>query len=181
MARLSLATRKMKKRKQHTSLVLLWLEMLNIIDLFFQIICHLLKYHREKYSLQKSYSLTEHTKWRIDYVNGLIRESDRKCIDHLRMDRHTFFVFCSMLRTVGKLDDSKHVPLEEQVALFLNILAHHTKNRIVHSAFKRSGWTISEYFNKVLKGVMRLQSVLLKKPTPVEGNSRDERWKWFKV
>ena len=48
------------------------------------------------------------------------------------------------------------------MALFLNILAHHAKNRIVHDAFKRSGWTISEYFHKVLKGVIRLQSVLLK-------------------
>ena len=79
----------------------------------------------------------------LQYVNGLIRESDRKCIDHLRMDRHTFFKLCSMLRTIGRLDDSKYVPLEEQVALFLNILAHHTKNQIVHDAFKRLGWTIS--------------------------------------
>jgi len=86
-----------------------------------------------------------------------------------------------MLKTIGKLDDSKYVPLEEQVALFLNILAHYTKNRIVHSAFKRSGWTVSKYFNKVLKGVMRLQSVLLKKPTPIQENSRDERLRWFKV
>jgi len=177
MAYLSLAMRKKKKRKQYTSLVLLWLEILNIVDLVFQIIFHLLKYHREQYSLKKSYSLTEHTKWRMDYVNGLINESDRKCIDHLRMDKHTFLVLCSMLRTVGKLDDSKHVPLEEQVTLFLNILAHHTKNRIAHNAFKRSGWTVSEYFNKVLKGVMRLQNVLLKKPTPVEENSSDKRWK----
>ena len=91
------------------------------------------------------------------------------------MDRQTFFKLCSMLRTIGRLDDSKYVPLEEQVALFLNIFAHHTKNRIVHDAFKRSEWNISEYFNKVLKGVIRLQSVLLKKSEPIEENSRDAR------
>ena len=140
MARFNLATMRTKKRKQYANLVLLWLEVLNVIDLFFQIICHILKYHKEKYSLKKSYSLTEHTYWRINYVNGLIRESDWKCINHLRMDRHTFFKLCSMLRTIGRLDDSKYVPLEEQVALFLNILAHHAKNRIVHDAFKRSGY-----------------------------------------
>ena len=137
MARLNLATRRTKKRKQFAGLVLLWLEILNVIDLFFQIICHILKYHKEKYSSEKSYSLTKHTHWRINYVNGLIRESDRKCINHLRMDRHTFFKLCGMLRAIGRLDDSKYVPLEEQVALFLNILAHHTKNRIVHDALKR--------------------------------------------
>ena len=86
-----------------------------------------------------------------------------------------------MLRTIGRLDDSKYMPLEEQVAFFLSILVHHTKIRIVHGAFKRSGWTINECFNKVLKGVLRLQSVLLKKPEPIEENSRDERWKWLKV
>lgn len=80
-----------------------------------------------------------------------------------------------MLRTIGRLDDSKYVPLEEQVALFLNIVAHHTKNWITHNAFKRSGWTISEYVHKVLKGVIRLQSVLLKKSEPIEENSRDAR------
>ncbi|KAJ8429870.1 hypothetical protein Cgig2_010650 [Carnegiea gigantea] len=68
MACLNLATRKAKKRKQCAGL-----------------------YHKEKYSLQKSYFLTDHTKWRMNYINGLIRESDRTCIDHLRMDRHTFF------------------------------------------------------------------------------------------
>ncbi|KAJ8434775.1 hypothetical protein Cgig2_017183 [Carnegiea gigantea] len=96
------------------------------------------------------------------------------------MDRHTFFTLCSMLRTIGRLDDSEYVPLEKQVAFFLNILVHHIKNRIVHDAFKRSTWTISEYFHKVLKGVIRLQSVLLKKPEPIEENSREEQWKWFK-
>ena len=48
------------------------------------------------------------------------------------------------------------MPLEEHVALFLSILVHHTKIRIVHDAFKRLGWTIGEYFNKMLKGVIRL-------------------------
>ena len=66
MARLNLAARKAKKRKQYPSLVLLWLEVLNVIDLFFQIIYHILKYHKEKYSLKKSYSLTEHTYWRLN-------------------------------------------------------------------------------------------------------------------
>ena len=113
MAHLSLARRKVENRKQYASLVLLWLEFLNIVDLFFQMICHHLKYRREKYSLKKSYSLIEHRKWRINYVDGLIHESDKKCIHHLCMDRHTFFTLCDMLKAIGKLDDSKNVPLEE--------------------------------------------------------------------
>ena len=64
---------------------------------------------------------------------------------------------------MGKLDDSKYVPLEEQLASFFNTLVHHTKNRIVHGAFKRSRWTISEYFNKVLNGGMRLHKCVKKR------------------
>jgi len=114
----------------------------------------------------------QYIKGRIDYVNDSIHESDKKCIDHLKMDKCTFFTLC-IARTMGKLDDSKYVPLEEQIVLFFNMLVHHIKNRIVHGAFKGSRWTISEYFNKVLNGSMRLQSVLLKKPTSIQENSRD--------
>ena len=80
------------------------------------------------YSLKRSYSLTEHIKWGIDYVNGMIRESDRKYTDQLWMDRNTFFTLCGMLKAIGKLDDSKYTPLEKQVSIFFNNLVHHTKN-----------------------------------------------------
>ena len=143
MACLNLATRRPKKRKQYESLVLLWLEIFNVT---FQIICHMLKYHKEKFSLKKSYSLTEHTYWRINYVNGLIRESDTKCINHLRTDRHTFFKLFSMLITIGRLDDSKYVPLEEQVALFLNIPAHHTKNGLFMMHLRGQGGLLVSIF-----------------------------------
>ena len=102
-------------------------------------------------------------------------------MEQLRMDRHTFTMLCSMLRTIGKLKDSKYVDVEEMVALFLHILAHHVKNRVIKFRFLRSGETISRHFNAVLNAVIRLQGVLLKKPEPVSENSTNERWKWFKV
>ena len=86
-----------------------------------------------------------------------------------------------MICTIGKLKDSKYVDVEEMVALFLHILAHHVKNRVIKFRFLRSGETISRHFNAVLNTVIRLQGVLLKKPEPVSENSTDERWKWFKV
>jgi hypothetical protein len=38
---------------------------------------------------------------RIENLNELIRESDRKCISELRMDRRTFFILEQMLNTSG--------------------------------------------------------------------------------
>ncbi|KAK9279309.1 hypothetical protein L1049_012988 [Liquidambar formosana] len=85
-----------------------------------------------------------------------------------------------MLRTIGKLKDTRHMTVEEMTALFVHILAHHVKNRVIINRFMRSGETISRHFNEVLKGVIRLQSHLLKQPEAVTENSTDGRWKWFK-
>ncbi|KAL6336098.1 hypothetical protein AAG906_010375 [Vitis piasezkii] len=59
---------------------------------------------------------------RVENLNRLIYGSDIACMEQLRMDRHTFTMLCSMLRTIGKLKDSKYVDVEEMVALFLHII-----------------------------------------------------------
>ena len=38
------------------------------------------------------------------------------------MDRYTFTMLCSMLRIIGKLNDSKYIDEEEMVALLLHIM-----------------------------------------------------------
>ncbi|XP_062088344.1 protein ALP1-like [Humulus lupulus] len=70
--------------------------------------------------------------------------------------------------------------VEEMVAIFLHIISHDVKNRIIRRQFARSGETISRQFNLVLGALLRLHDVLLKKPEPILDNSTDERWKWFK-
>ncbi|KAF5952622.1 hypothetical protein HYC85_010566 [Camellia sinensis] len=71
-------------------------------------------------------------------------------------------------RTKG-VSDSKHVVLEEKVAMFLSVLGHHHKNRTVKFNFMRSGET----------AVLQLQGVLLKTPEPIIAGCTDDRWRWF--
>ena len=118
---------------------------------------------------------------RVDYINRLITYNDTECIDQLRMDRRTFAVLCELLRNTRRLKTNGLVFVEEQVCMFLHILAHHVKNRIIRSRFYRSGETISRYFNSVLCAVLQLHNHLLVSPDPVAENCSDERWKWFKV
>ncbi|KAK3221419.1 hypothetical protein Dsin_008444 [Dipteronia sinensis] len=92
------------------------------------------------------------------------------------MDRRIFIVLCELLRNTGRLKTNGLVSIEEQVCMFLHILAHHVKNRTIRSRFYRSGETISRYFNSVLQ----LHNHLLVSPYPVPENCSDERWKWFK-
>ncbi|KAJ0035630.1 hypothetical protein Pint_25813 [Pistacia integerrima] len=44
----------------------------------------------------------------------------------------------------------------------------------------RSTKTVSHNFHLVLNAVLRLQTLLFKKPEAIPENSTDEQWKWFK-
>ncbi|KAK4397211.1 hypothetical protein Sango_1557700 [Sesamum angolense] len=83
------------------------------------------------------------------------------------------------IKLKGGLQDSKHVPLSSQIAIFLSILAHHKKNCIVKYDFIRSERTVSKHFHRVLNAVLRLHPLLLANSTLVPPNSSCPRWKWF--
>ena len=97
------------------------------------------------------------------------------------MCRNTFAKLCELLKIQGGLIEDGKLMIEEQVAIFLNILAHHKKNRDIQVTYYRSGETISRYFQSVISAVLRLHELLLAKPEPVPQDCTDERWKYFKV
>lgn len=75
----------------------------------------------------------------------------------------------------------KCLGVKEQMTIFVSVLAHHKKNRVVGTTFLRSGGTVSYYVHKVLAAVLSLHPVLLSKPTPMPDDCTNHRWKWFKV
>ncbi|KAK2637989.1 hypothetical protein Ddye_025784 [Dipteronia dyeriana] len=101
---------------------------------------------------------------------------------HYVMEYHynTFAMLCELLRNTGRLKTEGLVSVEEQVCIFLHILAHYVKNRTIRNRFYRSGETISRYFNSVLSAVLQLHNSLLVSPDHVSENCTDERWKRFK-
>ncbi|XP_060671461.1 uncharacterized protein LOC125423312 [Ziziphus jujuba] len=115
----------------------------------------------------------------MSFLNSLL-DNDVNCISQLRMDRRTFDTLCQLLDHDGYVKSDGIVTLQEQVCIFLHIIAHHTKNRTIITRFFRSGETISRYFNSVLHGVLRLHKILLSPPKPISDNCLDDRWKVFK-
>ncbi|KAA0054346.1 retrotransposon protein [Cucumis melo var. makuwa] len=109
----------------------------------------------------------------------MIHGSDLVCRQSTRMDRRCFAILCHLLRTIAGLTSTEVVDVEEMVAMFLNILAHDVKNRVIQREFMRLGETISRHFNMVLLAVIRLHQELLKKPQPVPNDCTDQRWRWF--
>ncbi|PPD85896.1 hypothetical protein GOBAR_DD17181 [Gossypium barbadense] len=126
----------------------------------------------------RSYTLDFYTK--RDYVKRLVYASDETCIEQVRMNRIAFFKLCEMLESLGGLKSSRNMLVDEQVTMFLHIISHHLKNRVIKHHFRRSGETISRAFHSVLNAVIRLQDVLFKKAEPITADSSDTRWKWFK-
>ncbi|XLR31662.1 hypothetical protein S83_059562, partial [Arachis hypogaea] len=105
---------------------------------------------------------------RRDALDNIIGAGgDRNCIWVLRMSLNAFANLCELLQVQGGLDEDGHVGIGEQVATFLIILAHHTKNRSVQVRFYRSGETINRCFHKVLGSILRVHSVLFAKADPV--------------
>ncbi|GAV82249.1 LOW QUALITY PROTEIN: DDE_4 domain-containing protein, partial [Cephalotus follicularis] len=102
------------------------------------------------------------------------------CYDKVRMDRRAFHILCQMLKSKGKLSNNKNSSVEDMVAMFLFMLGHHTKHRVIKADFVRSGETVSRQFNAMLNAVLMLHKELLKKPEPILENSNNNRWKWFK-
>ncbi|KAL8494929.1 hypothetical protein ACS0TY_019195 [Phlomoides rotata] len=126
----------------------------------------MLNKHRRRVSLRRMrFSVLDRVPTQIKNLSDLVDISDEDCRDQLRMDRATFHKLCDMLQSFGGLKSSRRVTVTEKVAMFLSILAHHTKNRCVKFQFKRSGQT--------------MHSLLLVKPQAVTDDSTDVRWQKF--
>lgn len=72
------------------------------------------------------------------------------------------FRFSKVFRDRGLLQDTTHLCVEEQVAMFLNTVGHNLKNRLVSTNFDRFGETVSCYFNKVLRAIGELRDELIR-------------------
>ncbi|KAG6493411.1 hypothetical protein ZIOFF_048394 [Zingiber officinale] len=116
----------------------------------------------------------------MQWIFSLTKESDAFCISELRMDRRTFGILCDMVRDIGGLKDIRNASVDEIVAFFIYVLAHHKKNRTINLLFHRSQETVSRQFNPCLHAILKLHHILLKTPEPIPENCEDDRWKPFK-
>ncbi|KAL4025958.1 hypothetical protein IC575_014364 [Cucumis melo] len=111
----------------------------------------------------------------------MIHESDLVCCQSTRMDRRTFAILCHLLQIVSGLSSTEIVNIEEMVAMFLHVLVHDVKNRVIQREFVWFDEKVSQHFNLVLLVVIRLYKELIKRPVPVKNNCNDQCWKCFEV
>ena len=116
-----------------------------------------------------------------EHMLRIVYSSDDSCKFHLRLNRDAFTKLCRMLKEMGGLRDTVHMLIDEQVAMFLHLLAHHVKNMIMRGRFNRSAEVISRHFHRVLNALLRLQGHLYNKPKPISPESTNKIWKCFEV
>uniref|UniRef100_A0A453JNE2 DUF8040 domain-containing protein n=1 Tax=Aegilops tauschii subsp. strangulata TaxID=200361 RepID=A0A453JNE2_AEGTS len=114
---------------------------------------------------------------RSEYLDNKIWRDGTTCVNMLRLGRGPFFRFCKLFRDRKLLEDTIHLSIEKQVAMFLHIVGHNVRNRIIGGNFGRSGEVVSRYFKKVLHAVGELRGDLIRKPSletqsKIEGNYR---------
>lgn len=145
---------------------------------WFMLGCLMINHLIESKTLRRKYMISLSS--RRDNMWSMVYQSDITSVVNIRMNILAFSKLCKLLETRGGLCSSKHMLVDEQVAMFLHTLAHNEKNRIIANIFQRSGETISRYFKLVLDAVCRLHKEFYKTPVRVPDNETDERWKWFK-
>lgn len=121
---------------------------------------------------------------RSGFMTELLNAHDDFCREMLRMDKHVFHKLCGILRQRSMLRDTSGVMIEEQLAIFLNIIGHNERNRVIQERFQHSGETISRHFNNVLKAIKSLSREVLQPPhltTPPEIFNSNRFYPYFKV
>jgi hypothetical protein len=78
------------------------------------------------------------------------------------MRKAPFFQLVNLFRERHLLEDNINSSMEEQVAMFLHIVGHNQRFRVIQHTFRRSLETVSRYFAQVLYAVGELRGELIR-------------------
>ena len=71
-------------------------------------------------------------------MNRILNGSCSSCINYLRTHKRTFFRLAQIMRDKYLLNDTIQVSVKEQLAMFLYIIGHESKNGVMRIEFIRS-------------------------------------------
>lgn len=132
-------------------------------------------------------SYIEKTPWegyislRKHIFRHLFYRSEANCYVQLRFTKQAFHKFVKILREKGGLSDTTHVTVEESLPMFLHVIAHNLKFRVIKVIYIRSTETISRHFSMLLNGILRLADDYIKVPDSTTDVGTEDKWRWFKV
>ena len=90
------------------------------------------------------------------YTLEFLAGHEARCYDSFRMEKHIFINFCNTLKDIANLRDGKNVSVEEGVAMFLIIVCHNLRHKVVAEHFQHSQYTINKWFIMILRAICKL-------------------------
>jgi DDE superfamily endonuclease len=120
------------------------------------------------------------------YIKELLAAGhDGRIQEVLRMKLKPFELLCAIMRKDGLLCDTRHVSVEESLAMFLHMVGRGTSFRDVEERFQHSGATVFRYFRAVLKALLALVPKYIKLPVspteiPTAISSSPKNYPFFK-
>ncbi|GMI86646.1 hypothetical protein like AT5G41980 [Hibiscus trionum] len=94
-----------------------------------------------------------------------------------------FFNLCDILTRKNLLQSTRAVSVREQVIIFLHIIGHNVRFRVIGSRYYRSTETIHRYFKIVLRAISKLYKLVIRLPdesTPPEIRNNPRFYPYFK-
>ena len=125
-----------------------------------------------------------HAAEREEYINSVLHGTETHCVNQLRLEPITFHHLCHILTEGDHVRPTIHMSVTEQVFIFLHIISHNVRFRVMGSRIYRSTETVYRYFKVVLKGVLKLYRALISmrsEDTPPEIMNSRRFYPYFKV
>ncbi|XP_050257984.1 uncharacterized protein LOC126703109 [Quercus robur] len=124
-----------------------------------------------------------HAAEREEYINSVLHGSERHCVNQLRMKPIAFHHLCHALTEGEHVRPTVHMSVTEQVFIFLHIIGHNVRFRVMGGRIYRSTETVHRYFKVVLRGVLKLYRALIRlrsEDTPPEIRNSRRFYPYFK-
>ena len=122
-------------------------------------------------------SLSQHH--RLSTLQMIFNSTDIECLAMLCMTRAPFFALCNLFRGRGLVRETSGCSVEEQGAMFLHVVGHNQRFRVVHQSFRRSIETVGRVFHQVLYAVGELRNKMIKPPTTATHPKIMSSQRWY--
>ena len=118
------------------------------------------------------------------YINSILYGVESNCVHQIRLTPRAFFELCDVLTRNHLIRATYNMSIKEQVLIFLHIIGHNVRLRVIGGRFFRSTETVHRYFKIVLKAILRLHKHMIKSPgdsTPPEIRNNTRFHPYFQV
>ncbi|KAK9076456.1 hypothetical protein SSX86_004790 [Deinandra increscens subsp. villosa] len=104
------------------------------------------------------------------YTQDLLHGSSTQCHEMMRVSREAFVLLCNHFKQRNWLQASRTISAEEKMAMFLHIIGHNERFRVVKRRFQHSTQTVHQCFHEVLVAMMSFAKEIIV-PTSSDGTT----------